>query len=79
MIKVIAGLAVAMAATNAAVFCIASGSAMNTDDIKDRRDAFVTTLWSLVTLGLCAFALTLMTGCQAAKTIIDTCRDGLCR
>jgi hypothetical protein len=79
MIKGIFALIVTIVATVSVVFFIASSSALNTPDIKDRRDAFVTAFWSLLTFGLCAFAFTLLTGCQAAKTIIDTCHDGLCR
>lgn len=63
----------------AALFGFASTLSLNSADAGERRDAVISTFWSLVIIGLCAALLTMLSGCQAAKTIIDTCRDGLCR
>lgn len=78
MIKGIFALIVTIVATVSVVFFMASSSALNTPDIKDRRDAFVTAFWSLMTFGLCAFAFTLLTSCSTLQPIIDACRDGNC-
>jgi hypothetical protein len=63
----------------ASLFGVASTISLNSADAGERRDATISVFWSLVVVGLCTVLLFMLSGCQAAKTIIDTCRDGLCR
>lgn len=63
----------------AVVFGIASSMSLGATDPKERKDATISAFWSLFMFAACAAAILSLTGCQAAKTIIDTCRDGLCR
>lgn len=78
-VKIIAALIASVIALFSALFGVASAMSIGTNDPRERRDATVSAFWSLLTLALCAAAIVTLAGCQTAKTIIDTCQDGLCR
>lgn len=59
-----------------AVFCVASSMSLGASDPKERQDAALSALWSLVALALCAAAVLALTGCA---TVYHACKDGLCR
>ena len=76
MLGVIAAVIMILLAT---LFGVASTLSLNSPDAAERKDATISAFWSVVTIGVCAALLVSLTGCQAAKTLVDTCRDGLCR
>lgn len=78
-IKIIGILFASVIALFSALFGVASTMSLGTSDPRERRDATVSAFWSMLTLALCAAVIVTLAGCQSAKTIIDTCRDGLCR
>jgi hypothetical protein len=79
VLKAIGIISAAAVAMLASLFVIASGLAANTLDPVERRMAAETVLGGLITIAVCAAIILSLSGCQAARTIADTCRDGLCR
>lgn len=79
VIKTIGMLAAGVVATGSVIFSVASMMSLCSSDLTERKDATISAFWSLVVFALCCAAILTLSGCQAAKTIIDTCRDGLCR
>lgn len=67
MLKILAAFVVGFIATVSTVLFVASSLAINTDDIRDRKDATITAFWTLVTVGLCAVAFTMLTGCASIE------------
>ena len=63
----------------AMLFVIASGLAINNTDSAEQRDAMQTALTGLVVFALCAFAILSLSGCEAARAIMDACKSGDCR
>ena len=64
LIKAAAALLVGILAIFAALLGIASQSARDTEDPRERRDATVTAFWSLVVFALCAAAILTLSGCS---------------
>lgn len=77
--KIVGILVASIVALFSALFGVASAMSIGASDPRERRDATVSAFWSFVTLALCAAAIVSLAGCQTARTIVDTCRDGLCR
>lgn len=62
-----------------AVFCVASSMSLGATDPKERRDATISALWSLITLALCAAAILTLTGCMSLKEMECLARDNTSR
>ena len=77
--KLLGVISATVAILLAGLFAAASTMSLGSTDPRERRDATVSAFWSMIIIGLCAAAILSLTGCQAAKTAFDTCRDGLCR
>lgn len=63
----------------AALFGFASTLSLNSTDAGERRDATISTFWSLVVIGLCAVLLVMLSGCMSAKELECLARDNTSR
>lgn len=61
------------------VFCVASSMSLGATDPKERKDAAISALWSLITLALCAAAILTLTGCMSARELACLARDNTSR
>lgn len=74
---VISAAALALAS---AVFAVASSMSLGSVDAKERQDAALSALWSLITLALCAAAILSLVGCSTvAKCIVLDNTSNPCR
>lgn len=75
-VGVITATALALAS---AVFCVASSMSLGATDPRERKDAAISALWSLITLTLCAAAILTLTGCMSLKEMECLARDNTSR